>query len=105
MRLDLIIKIPLLKGNFRTLTLEDRTLLLHAIFFLEAKATMLWPYTLNAFAEQFNEVKVDDYDITPIEKFAGTPTHISHKNQHTWGCPFYVVYETLQGNIDGLLKL
>ena len=33
---------------------------------------MLWIYKLKAFAEQLNVPKVDDYGITPMQKFSGT---------------------------------
>ena len=56
------------------------------------------------FAEQLNELKVDGYVITPMDKFAGTTTDITLKNHHTWGCPVYVLDEILQGNIAGLTK-
>ena len=36
-----------------------------------------------SFAEQLNVPKMDDYGITPIEKFSGTTTYITLKNHHT----------------------
>ena len=67
-------------------------MLLHAnIYFLEAITTMLWPYELKAFSEQLNKVKVDDYGITPMKKFAGKTTYITLKNHYTWGCLVYVL--------------
>ena len=65
---------------------------------------MLWPYALKTFAEQLNVRKVDGDRITPMEKFAGTPTEINIQNHHTWGCPVDVLGERLSGNISGLPK-
>ena len=65
---------------------------------------MLWPYALKAFAEKLNELKVDDYGITPMEKFSVTTKYITLKNNHTWVCPVYVVGEIFQGNTSGLTK-
>ena len=61
------------------------------IYWPESITTMLLPYTLNYFVEKLNLLKVDDYGITTIEKFAGTTIYISLKNHHTWGCHFYVL--------------
>ena len=33
---------------------------------------MIWNYVLKSFAEQLNELNVDDYRITPVEKFVGS---------------------------------
>ena len=65
---------------------------------------MLWPYSLKAFAEQFNVIKVDYDGITPIEKFSGTKTDLTLKNYHTWGFLVYVLYSIFQVNISGLTK-
>ena len=40
---------------------------------------MLWPYEINASAEQLNVLKLDDYGITPMEKFLGPATDITLK--------------------------
>ena len=42
--------------------------------------TILWPYELNSFEEFFNEIKVDDGGITPMENFPDTTTYITSKN-------------------------
>ena len=65
---------------------------------------MLWPYSLKAFAEQFNVIKVDYYGITPMEKFLETTTYINLKNHHTWVYTVYVLDAILQGNIAGITK-
>ena len=49
------------------------------IFCPEAITIMLWHYALKAFAEQLNVLKVDYDVITPIEKFIGTTSDITHK--------------------------
>ena len=53
------------------------------IYWLEEITTMLWPYALKSFVEQFIEIKVDDDGITPMENFSGTTTDINPKNHHT----------------------
>ena len=47
---------------------------------------------------------MDDDGITPKENFADTTTDINLKNNHTWGCPVYVLDAILQGNISVLPK-
>ena len=74
------------------------------IYCPEAITAIVWPYKLKNFAEKLNVLKVDDYGITSMEKFAGTTTYISLKNHHTWGCQVYVLDEILQGNISGIHK-
>ena len=91
--------------KIQNLTIWDRTLLLHKNrYCAEAITTMLWPYSLKAFAEQFNVIKVDYDGITPMEKFSGTTTYINLKNHHTWVYPVYVLDAILQGNIAGITK-
>ena len=70
----------------------------------EAITTTLWFYALKEFAEQLNELKMDNYGIILMEKFPGTTIDITPKNHHTWGCPDYVLDAILQGNISELLK-
>ena len=57
---------------------------------------MLWPYTLNDIYEQLNNLNVDDYGVTPMEKFPGNKTYITLKYQHRWGCPVYVLAASIQ---------
>ena len=40
---------------------------------------MLCTYALKSYAEQLNLLKLNDYGITPIEKFASTTTYITIK--------------------------
>ena len=80
-------------------------MLLHAkIYWPEAINTKLWAYELKEFTEQLNVLKADDDGITPMEKFAGTTTDISIKNNYTWGCTVYVLDKRLKRNISGLTK-
>ena len=65
---------------------------------------MLCTYALKAFSEHLDALKVDDDYITPMEKFSGTITDISLENQHTRGCPLYVLYARFQDNRSGLHK-
>ena len=65
---------------------------------------MLCPYELKAFSEQLNLIKVDDYGINPMEKFAGKTTYIILKNRHTWVSPVCVLDAILQVNISVLPK-
>ena len=88
--------------KIEALTLEAIKLLLHTKgYHLEAINTILWFYELKNLAENFNELKVDDNGITPIDKFAGTTTDITVRNPHKWGCPVYVLDAILQGNTAG----
>ena len=66
--------------------------------------TMLWPYELKDYVEQLNVLKLDYDGITPMENSTGTTTDITLKNNHTCGCPVYVLDAGLQGNISGLPK-
>ena len=42
------------------------------IYRKEPITIMIWNYVLKSFAEQLNELNVDDYRITPVEKFVGS---------------------------------
>ena len=42
----------------------------------DAITIVLWPYALKFFSEKSSVLNVDDYGITPMEKFAGTTTDI-----------------------------
>ena len=80
-------------------------MLLHAkIYWPEAIIISLWPYSLKAFAEQLNELKVYGDWITPMEKFAGKTKDITLKNHRTWGCLVYFLDPISQVNIAGLTK-
>ena len=65
---------------------------------------MLWTYALKAFAEQLNVLKVNDYGISPMEKFTGTSTDISLQKHHTWVFAVYVLDAIFKGNISALPK-
>ena len=65
---------------------------------------MLWTYEINSFAEKISLLKVDEYGIAPMENFTGTTIDVTFKNNHTWGCPVYVLNARLQGNIFLLTK-
>ena len=76
----------IVERKIQTLTLGARTLLLHAKRYRpEAITTMLWPYSLEDFTEQLNELKLDNDEITHMEKFSGTTREINLKNHHTRG--------------------
>ena len=74
------------------------------MYWLEAIATVLCPYVLKNFAEKLNKSKLHDDDITLMEKFTGTTTYITPKNNHTWGYPVYFLGARLQSNIVGITK-
>ena len=63
---------------------------------------MLCPCALKYFEKELNVLKLDDYGITPMETFTDKITYITLKNNHTWGCSYYVLDAGLQGNIDEL---
>ena len=73
-------------------------------YWTESITTMLWTYSLKAFTEKINVLKVDDGGITLMEKFSETTTDIPLKNHHIWGCPVYVLDARSQGNISILPK-
>ena len=51
-------------------------MLLHTKIYLPGEITKkLWNYTIKAFAEQLNELKVDDDGINPMGNFSGTTTY------------------------------
>ena len=88
--------------NIQIITLGDRKLLLNSkIYWPKAITTLLWPYELKAFSGIFNELKVNDYGITPMKKLSSTTTDITIKNHHTWGCP---VYSWMQHNKETYLS-
>ena len=96
-------KNSIVERKFQTLTLGSRKLLLCAKrYWPEAVTPMLWTYELKAFEEKLNVLKLDDDEITPMEKFSGTTTDISLKNYHKWVYPVYILDTRLQGNIAGL---
>ena len=57
---------------------------------------MLRYYTLNTFAQQLNDLKVDGFWITLMDNFSGIKTDIALKYQHTWVFPVYVINARLQ---------
>ena len=65
---------------------------------------MLCPYALKAFAYQFNELKLEEYVITPMHRFTVTTTDITLKNLHTWCYPVYVLDAVFQINVYLLPK-
>ena len=94
-------KNSIVERKFQTLTLGSRKLLLCAKrYWPEAVTPMLWTYELKAFEEKLNVLKLDDDEITPMEKFSGTTTDIKSQNHHTWGCTVYVLDTILQVNIS-----
>ena len=56
------------------------------------------------FAEQLNLLKLDDDEITTMEKFSGTTTYITLKGHRTGGCQVHVLDERQQGNIYRIPK-
>ena len=76
---------------------------LHAkIYWTGSIATMLWYYSLKAFVETLNELKVDDDEITSMETLSGTTTDTTLKNNHIQGYPVYVLDAILKCKISGL---
>eukprot|EP00957_Ditylum_brightwellii_P144695 11022915-Ditylum_brightwellii.AAC.1 len=74
------------------LTLNGRTLLLHTKrHWPEYITTMLWPYALLAVADQLNCFDLDENGVSPEEKFADTKIACTLRDEHTWGCPVYVL--------------
>ena len=65
---------------------------------------MLWTHALNTFAEQLNELELDDCGVTPMVIFSATTIDINLNNHHTWGCQIYVLDARLNETIGGLPK-
>ena len=74
------------------------------IYCPESITKMLRPYELKAFEEKNNVLNVEDYGITPMDKFVGTTTDISLKNHHTRVFTVYVLDAILKGNIAIITK-
>ena len=53
--------------------------------------TVLWPFVFKYAELQYNNLSVDEYGLSPAEKFGDTPVKIELQNFHTWGCPCYML--------------
>ena len=95
----------IVENRIKILTLVSRTLLLHAKRYWPKYITvMLWPYALLAAADRLNRFNVDEKGVSPEEKFAEVEIIRELRDEHTWGCPVYVLDQTLQGGFGGLPK-
>ena len=80
-------------------------MLLHAKrYWPEYISTMFWPFALLAAADRLNRFDLDENGVSPKEKY--TDTKIAHnlRDEHTWGCPVFVLDHRLQGGKGGLPK-
>eukprot|EP00957_Ditylum_brightwellii_P137760 10502338-Ditylum_brightwellii.AAC.1 len=57
---------------------------------------MLWPYALKAAEIYCNGFDVDNDGISPEEKFSNARAVRSLEDEHTRGCPVYVLDSRLQ---------
>ena len=84
--------------RIRDLTEYARTLLLHGNqIWPEAVKLALWPYTLKEAERVFNELRVGEDDLTPLERFARTRQTLDIKQEHPLFCPVYALDSNLQG--------
>ena len=83
-------------------TLQARTLLLHAKrYWPSVITTILWPFALLTVAENHNLWHMDNNGKTPMMKLLGTSTFPDIKQEHTFGCPVYVLDHRLQSSSIG----
>ena len=83
-------------------TLQARTLLLHAKRYWPAViTTMLWPFALLTAAENHNLWHVKEDGQTPMMKFLDIKEFPDIKQEHTFGCPVFVLDHRLQSSSAG----
>ena len=63
--------------------------------------TILWPFALLTVAENHNLWHMDNNGKTPMMKLLGTSTFPDIKQEHTFGCPVYVLDHRLQSSSIG----
>ena len=74
-----------------------RTMMIHASArWPEAISAQLWPYALRMACESFNESPTLKLKRTPIEIFTKTAVMPEPKHMRPFGCPVYVLDDTLQ---------
>ena len=60
-------------------------------------STILWPFALKHANEIFNKYMIDKQGHSPVMKFSGVQVDIiDTHNDHTLGCPSYVLNASLQ---------
>ena len=84
--------------RIRDLTEYARTLLVHGSqIWPEAVKLALWPYALKEAERIFNEFRVDDDGLTPLQRFAKVKAKPDLKQEHPLFCPTYALDANLQG--------
>eukprot|EP00957_Ditylum_brightwellii_P107128 8173499-Ditylum_brightwellii.AAC.1 len=79
------------------LTHSVRTSLLHAKCKWPSIITSaLWPFCYKATKEQHNKIGVDAEGWSPLERLLGYKDEIAAEDFHIWGCPVYVLDNSLQ---------
>lgn len=87
------------------LTRNARTILLHAqTLWPEMVSTMLWPYALRTASDRHNELNLDDNGFSPLQKISKSSTIPNLKDNHTWGCPVFVLQAGLQSGLGSIPK-
>ena len=88
----------IVENKNKMLTLGARTLLLHGIrMWPQMIDSMFWPFALKAYAEQMNNLRVDENGQTPEAKMAGVSiSGLPITNYHTLFCPVFVLDSRLQ---------
>ena len=84
--------------KIKSLTLEGRTLLLHAKIMLpEYISTILWPFAVKCYEDRMNHLIYRLDGRTPYKTLANLQASpLDIKSFHTFGCPCYVLDNCLQ---------
>ena len=84
--------------RIRDLTEYARTLLVSANqTWPEAVKLALWPFALKEAERVFNELRIDDDGLTPIQRFARCRQKVELKHEHPLFCPVFALDASLQG--------
>ena len=85
--------------RIRDLTEYARTLLVHGSqIWPEAVKLSLWPFALKEAERVFNELRIGDDGLTPLERLTKTTHKPELKHEHPLFCPVYALDEKLQGS-------
>ena len=91
-----------MERHIKTLTLSNCTFLLHAIrHWPEMISTILWPFALKESSRRHNLFRINEHGQTPASSFSRTDPEFDFNQEHTWGCPVYVLDRKLQSGRSG----
>ena len=87
------------------LTYGARTNLLHAQRrWPKAVGTILWPFAWKDFERRYNELRLDEDGRSALNRFSGSDVRSDLRDFHPFGCPVFVLEESLQGHIGSVPK-